>query len=435
DIGLNATHLAYIIYTSGSTGKPKGVLVEHRNVGCFIAGMSRRFDVEIGDRFLQLSSFSFDMFVHEFTMSLCRGATLCIARKGAILAGDYLAEFIKHRQVTHAIVTPGALGTLHDAEDLTSLRILAVGGETVPKSLVEHWSTGRRLLIVYGPTETTIIATLHHYDQNEHNEPSIGNALSNVMLYVLDENQQPVPVGVTGELFIGGQGVTRGYLNQSELTAERFLPDPFNAAQNARMYKTGDLVRWHADGNLDYIGRNDFQVKLRGFRIELGEIETRLLEYEGIREAIVIMREDSPGQKQIVAYYVPVATKLEPAALRSHLLSGMPDYMVPTHFIVLDALPLTPNGKVDRKALPPPDTDRSSSHYVAPDTDSEKSVAGIWSDLLHLEKIGKHDNFFDIGGHSLLAVQVISRLRQLLSVEVPLSELFAKPVLADFAQA
>ncbi|MGH8108277.1 MAG: non-ribosomal peptide synthetase, partial [Arenimonas sp.] len=436
DIGLNATHLAYIIYTSGSTGKPKGVLVEHRNVGCFIAGMSRRLDVETGDRFLQFSSFSFDMFVYEFTMSLCRGATLCIARKGAILAGDYLAEFIKHRQITHATTTPGTLGTLHDAEDLTSLRILAVGGETVPKPLARYWSAGRILLNAYGPTETAVVATAHHYHHNEYDEPSIGNALSNVKLYVLDENQQPVPVGVTGELFIGGQGVARGYLNQPALTAERFLPDPFNPAPNARMYKTGDLVRWRSDGNLDYLGRNDFQVKLRGFRIELGEIEARLLKHEGIREAIVIMREDSPGQKQIVAYYVPADSQkntLEPAVLRSYLLTGMPDYMVPTAFVCLYSIPLTTNGKINHKALQSPDYDSyAQRNYEAPEGEVEGIIASVWAELLKRDRIGRHDNFFDIGGHSLMLLQTLSRLKRS-GIHLNVSDIYKNPTIESAA--
>jgi acyl carrier protein len=261
--------------------------------------------------------------------------------------------------------------------------------------------------------------------------------LANTRVYILDAHRQPVPVGVMGELYIGGAGVARGYLQRPELTAERFIPDPFNKDPKARLYKTGDLGRWRADGNIEYLGRNDFQVKIRGFRIELGEIEAQLSACEGVREAVVIAREDSPGDKRLVAYVVPRAgVALSITALRESLSRGLAEYMIPSAFVSLDALPLTPNGKLDRRALPMPDQLAVvSREYEAPVGEVEQVIATIWQALLGLERVGRHDHFFELGGHSLLVMRLVTRIREQLQVDVPLSGLFERPVLSALADS
>ena len=293
------------------------------------------------------------------------------------------------------------------------------------------------------PTETTISSTVFtvHPGFTGFSIP-IGRPLPNTRIYVLDGDGQPVPIGVAGELYIGGAGVARGYLNRPELTAERFLPDPFSSEPTGRMYRTGDLARWLPDGNLEFLGRADFQVKIRGFRIELGEIEAVLRSADGIRDAVVLAREDVPGDKRLVAYVTTAASTdtsdPDPAALpgllKAHLQSRLPEHMVPAAFVVLEALPLTPNGKLDRKALPAPEIEAYASRaYEPPQGPVEEALAAIWRELLRIERVGRHDDFFSLGGHSLLAVQLISRLRVSLGLEVSLAELFSRPVLADFA--
>ena len=293
---------------------------------------------------------------------------------------------------------------------------------------------------LYGPTEATVCATLHLCSADANGDPPIGRPIANTRLYVLDGDGQPVPIGVAGELYIGGAGVARGYLNRPELTSERFLPDPFSSDPTGRMYRTGDLARWLPDGNLKYIGRVDFQVKIRGFRIELGEIENALRSCDGIRDVVVLAREDVPGDKRLVAYVTTDASAATsapaalPGLLKAHLQSCLPEHMVPAAFVVLEALPLTPNGKLDRKALPAPDAQAYASRaYEPPQGPVEEALAAIWRELLRIERVGRHDDFFALGGHSLLAVQLISRLRVSLGLEVSLAELFSRPVLADFA--
>ena len=262
---------------------------------------------------------------------------------------------------------------------------------------------------------------------------TIGRPISNTRIYLLDANSIPVPIGVCGEIYIGGAGVARGYLNRPELTAERFLNDPFASEPGARMYRTGDLARYLPDGNIEFLGRNDFQVKIRGFRIELGEIESQLSRYPGIRDAIVLAREDVPGEKRLVAYYTS-AEGISVEELRSHLLGVLPEYMVPAAYVALDVLPVTANGKLDRKALPAPELDAYVVRmYEAPIGEAEQAIAQIWCDVLKIERVGRHDDFFELGGHSLLAVRVLSRLRQALDVEINLTDLFARSVLRDFA--
>ena len=286
---------------------------------------------------------------------------------------------------------------------------------------------------MYGPTEATVDATIGSI-RHANGGPTIGKPIANARVYVLDEHRQPVPIGVPGELYLGGVGVARGYLFRPQLTEERFVPDPF-VGNDARMYKTGDLARWKADGSLEYLGRNDFQVKLRGFRIELGEIEAALQRCDGVREAVVIAREDVEGDKRLVAYLVAQeGCELVIAQLREQLTASLAEYMIPSAFVILDRLPLNPNGKLDRKALPAPDQSAvATRQYEAPLGEIEQAIAQVWQDLLHLDRVGRHDHFFELGGHSLLVMQLMLRLRERFHVEVPLRTLFERPQLAALA--
>jgi len=324
--------------------------------------------------------------------------------------------------------------------DFLPLNYLLFGGDKVNADKVRLvLDSGRHAHLVqcYGPTETTTFATTHAMGTLAADAISvpIGRPIANTRIYILDAQGEPVPIGVAGEIHIGGDGVARGYLNRPELTAERFLRDPFVADASARMYKTGDLGRWMPDGTIEFLGRNDFQVKIRGFRIELGEIEARLADCAGVREAVVLAREDQPGDKRLVAYMIAQDGALDVAALRGELSKQLPEYMVPSAFVLLDALPLTPNGKLDRKALPAPDgTALATREYEAPQGEIEQTLAGIWQTLLNVERVGRHDHFFELGGHSLLAVQLVSHVRDALGVEVALRELFARPTLQAFAE-
>jgi acyl carrier protein len=291
---------------------------------------------------------------------------------------------------------------------------------------------GARLYVEYGPTEATVAATARICGaEGEASGASIGKPISNARVYLLDARGEPVPAGVAGELYVGGAGVARGYLGRPELTAERFVADPFGAEPGARLYRTGDLGRWLADGTVEFLGRVDAQVKVRGYRIEPGEIEARLLERDGVSEAVVVAREDGAGNRRLVAYVVGDA---EMDALRAHLRQNLPDYMVPSAFVFLDALPLTPSGKLDRRALPAPELASAAERYVAPRTPTEEVLAGIWAELLRLERVGVTESFFELGGHSLLATRLVSRVRQVFGVEVPLRALFEGPTVAELAR-
>jgi arthrofactin-type cyclic lipopeptide synthetase B len=315
------------------------------------------------------------------------------------------------------------------------VRRVMCSGEALPGSLVRRFKlqlTGSELHNLYGPTEAAVDVTAWNcagpIEQTPDNTP-IGKPIANTRLYILDAQQQPLPQGVIGELYIAGVQVARGYLNRPELSAERFLDDPFHP--NGRMYRTGDVARYRPDGNIEYLGRNDDQVKIRGLRIELGEIQARLAQIEGVQEAVVVAREDVPGDKRLVAYYT--GERLEIDVLRSHLLEHLPDYMVPAVFVHLDALPLSPNGKLDRKALPAPDRQAlKTREYEAPVGDVEITLARLWAELLNVERVGRHDHFFELGGHSLLAVSLIGRLRQE-GMEADVRALFEQPTLAGYA--
>ncbi|HYH78313.1 MAG TPA: amino acid adenylation domain-containing protein, partial [Longimicrobium sp.] len=429
--GARPDHLAYVIYTSGSTGTPKGVMVPHRGLPNLAYMQARRFGIDETSRVLQFASFSFDAAVAELFDTLLAGATLVMAPREELLPGAGLLETLRRGRVTVATLPPSVLAML-PPDDLPELRTVVSAGEAVDAATVERWSGGRVFVNGYGPTETTVCAATARCEADGR-APSIGRPLENMRAYVLDAAGRPAPVGVPGELYMGGVGVARGYLGRPGLTAGRFVPDPFSVAGGARLYCTGDRVRWSARGELEFLGRVDAQVKVRGFRIEPGEIEGALRRSEGVADCVVVAREDVPGEKRLVAYVVGDG---EAGVLREHLRRELPEYMVPSAFVLLDALPLTANGKLDRKALPAPEGDAYARRsYEAPLGEVEAALAGIWGEVLGVGRVGRWDHFFELGGHSLLATRVVSRVRELFGVELPLRALFERPTIAELAKA
>jgi amino acid adenylation domain-containing protein len=439
--GLTAHHLAYVIYTSGSTGQPKGVMVEHHSVvNLWKALENTAFEhVPANARIGLNAAISFDASVQNL-VQLLSGHCLVLIPSALRAEATALLRWFNVSGVDMFDCTPAQLDLLLQAGMLDDAafngRVLLVGGDAIAPA-TWHALQGSRVHAynVYGPTECTVDSTLARITGGE-SSPHIGMPIDNARAYILDGYGQPVPIGVAGELFIGGVGVARGYLNRPELTAERFLADPFAAEPCARMYKTGDLARWLPDGNIEYLGRNDFQVKIRGFRIELGEIEARLAACVGVREAVVIAREDSPGDKRLVAYFVVAGdAELLVSELRAQLAVDLPDFMLPAAFVRLDALPLTPNGKVNRKALPAPDGSAFAKRlWAEPQGEIELKLADIWADVLKIGRIGRFDNFFELGGHSLLAIAVLERARAA-GMPFDLKALFASADLMETAQA
>ena len=427
--------LAYVIYTSGSTGTPKGVLIEHRGLCNVSRAQTRLMRMRPEDRVLQFASLSFDAAIFEIVLALANGATLCLASRESLLPGASLNRLIDELGITTVTLPPSALAVL-PVEELLTLRNLSVAGEAVSAELVTRWAKGRHFFNAYGPTETTIWATLFECDDATA-PPPIGRPIDNTSVYLLDASLQPVPIGGRGEIYIGGVGVARAYLNLPELTAERFLPDPFSQRPGARFYRTGDRGRYRRDGQIEFLGRIDHQVKLRGYRIELGEIETTLEMHPDVRKAVVTPPEDRSGEKRLVAYVeLNDAAELSVDQLRSFLKTKLPEYMVPAAFVVLDNLPLTPSGKVNRSALPAPgDAARAVHEMVPPQGPVEEVLAEIWTELLDLDQVGRHSNFFELGGHSLLATQVVSRVLDLLSVELQVRQVFETPTVAELAAA
>ncbi len=430
--GAGPGNLAYVIYTSGSTGRPKGVMIEHRGAVNLAMAQGRLFGVSAGTRVLQFAAPTFDAAVSEILVTLLNGGTLVLARREQLIGAD-LAELLSTGQVNVVTLPPSVLATVPETE-LAQLKTLVVAGEACPSELTRRWSERRRMINAYGPTEATVCATAGMLDGT--GPVTIGRPIGNVRVYIVDAQMRPVPVGVTGELVIGGAGVARGYLQRPELTRERFVADPFAESINARMYRTGDRARYLADGRIEYLGRMDRQVKIRGFRIEPGEVEAALLNDEGVREAVVIDREDTPGHRRLVAYVTPRnGTALRTRELRNTLQAKLPQYMVPSAFVVLDELPLTPHGKLDRTALPVPGTARLEleKSYSAPRNSVDEVLANIWQQVLNVERIGIHENFFDQGGHSLLAMQVASRVREDLGIDLPIAAIFSTPTISSLA--
>jgi len=415
-VATRPEHLMYVIYTSGSTGKPKGVQVPHGAVVNFLWSMARRPGITEEDILVAVTTLSFDIHVLEIYLPLVVGAQSVLVSREVAGDGLRLLAALEDAGATMMQATPSTWRILLAAgwQGGTGFKALC-GGEAFPADLAsELYERVGELWNMYGPTETTVWSTCSRVE-DPRGPILIGTPIANTTVYVLDRHGRPVPVGVPGELCIGGAGVTRGYLNRPELTAQRFLPDPFSQLPGARLYKTGDLVRYRRNGSLEYLGRLDTQVKVRGFRIELGEIETALTENASVRQAVVAAREIKAGDTRLVAYVVPSSgTSLTPTELRAHLRARLPEYMIPQHFVELDSLPLTPAGKIDRKGLPNPfETGRGSdTGYVAPATPTEALLASIWQEALGVERVGAHDNFFDLGGHSLLCMQVIERIRK-----------------------
>ncbi|CAH0134981.1 non-ribosomal peptide synthetase [Pseudomonas carnis] len=440
---LSPANLAYVIYTSGSTGQPKGVMIEHRQVARLFSATHHWFGFNPHDVWALFHSFAFDFSVWEIWGALMHGGQLLIVPQLVSRSPDECYALLCDAQVSILNQTPSAFRQLIASQGNSaqshSLRQVIFGGEALEPGMLKPWyaravNAGTQLVNMYGITETTVHVTyraLEAADAHLVGVSPIGVRIPDLQLYVLDERHEPLPLGVVGELYVGGAGVARGYLNRQALNAERFLADP---ATGLRMYKTGDLGRLLADGSVEYLGRNDDQVKIRGFRIELGEIQAHLATASGVRDAVVIAREDQPGDKRLVAYVISDG-ELNVAALRDHLLLSLAEHMVPSAFVRLDTLPLTTNGKLDRKALPAPDADAvARREYAAPQGAVETTLAMLWQDLLNVDRVGREDNFFELGGHSLLAVKLIERMRQVdLSADVRV--LFGQPTLAALAAA
>ena len=440
---VNPDNLAYVIYTSGSTGRPKGTLIEHRSVVNFVQAAQKAYGLTPADRVLQFASLSFDASVEEIFPPLSCGATL-VLRNEAMLASAADFYHTCHEWAISVASLPTAFWSqlTLDLKTVTlppALRLMIIGGEAVSAEAVATWHPhvpeSVTLLNTYGPTETTVIATL--YQVEPAGDPvSIGRPIDNVRAYILDEFMQPVPPGVTGQLYIGGAGVGRGYLNQPALTAEKFLPDPFGSAPNGRLYKTGDLAALKPDGNIRFLGRVDDQVKIRGFRIELGEIETALRQHPAVTETIVAAKTIDDHQR-LIAYLILEQADVSDSQLRRFLAEKLPKYMLPSAFVRLAEFPLTANGKVDRQTLPVPDASRPylEQDFEGPRNPVEELLVDIWAEVLKLDQVGIHDNFFDLGGHSLLATQLTSRVRKIFKLDIPLRSFFAVPTVAGVADA
>ncbi|MBE9125473.1 MULTISPECIES: non-ribosomal peptide synthetase [unclassified Coleofasciculus] len=431
---VSPDNLAYINYTSGSTGKPKGVAVVHHGVIRLLFGIDY-VHLDAAQRLLQMAPISFDAATFEIWGALLHGAR-CVFFPERVPTADNLRHTIETQRITTLWLTSALFNSIidDDPEALSGIQQLLTGGESlsiahVQKALKALPST--QIINGYGPTESTTFACCYcipRHLKGTAQSISIGRPISNTQVYVLDSHFQPVPIGVPGELHIGGDGLAKGYLNRLELTAEKFVPNPFSNEPDARLYKTGDIARYLPDGNIEFIGRIDHQVKIRGFRIELGEIEAVLSQHRQVKEVVVIAREDQPGNQRLVAYFVSNSQQVITDELRSFLKQKLPEYMMPSAFVRLDTLPLTPNGKVDRRALPKPEIeDTLSTNFVPPRTSTEEQLASIWASVLGIERVGIHDNFFELGGHSLLATQVISRIRQAFEVELQLRSLFEAP--------
>ena len=434
---------AYNIYTSGSTGKPKGAMNTHAGILNRLLWMQDAYRLTPSDAVLQKTPFSFDVSVWEFFWPLMFGARLVVARPEGHKDSDYLVRSIIEQQITTMHFVPSMLQIFlmaKDVEKCTSLRQVICSGEALPLELQNRFfeRLNAKLHNLYGPTEAAVDVTYWECKKESSLKiVPIGRPVANTQMYILDRNMQPVPVGVSGELHIGGVQVARGYLHRPDLTAEKFIPDPFSGNPKARLYKTGDLARYLPDGNIEYLGRIDFQVKIRGNRIELGEIEALLGQHPAVREVVVMAREDIPGDMRLAAYIAPNENhKISTGELRDYIMQQLPDFMVPSYFITLDKLPLTPNQKVDRKALPAPEKDKiiSEAAYVAPKNELQRTITNIWQEILNVPKVGMNDNFFELGGHSLLLVRVYYRLSEAVDKKLSLIDLFKFPTVGTLAE-
>jgi len=435
-------NLAYVIYTSGSTGRPKGTCLQHRGLCNFVTEYAGRMGLGPGRRMLQFFSFSFDGSVPEIFMPLANGGTLCLARRETLLSASSLQELVGEQALTTAILPPAILSAL-GAVELPSLEALMSAAEACVPETVARWAPGRRFFNGYGPTEATVGQTLYEVRDpaGEGTNISIGRPIGNMRVYLLDAHLQPVPVGAPGEVHIAGVGLARGYLGQPGLTAERFIPDPFSEEPGGRLYRVGDVARHRNDGNLEFLGRVDQQVKIRGFRIELGEIEATLKTHPTVRDAVLVAAgaNGSTSDRRLVAYVVPepgAADAPSSQELRAHVSRSLPDYMVPSAFVVMQALPLSASGKVDRRALPAPEraSPEPAAAYAPARTELEKTVASVWQGVLGAERIGVDDNFFELGGHSLKLAMIHGRLEEALHRNLSMVEMFRYPTVRALAE-
>ncbi|WP_420630849.1 non-ribosomal peptide synthetase [Candidatus Leptofilum sp.] len=439
DSSVSPENLAYVIYTSGSTGRPKGVLVTHRGIPNLAEAQIEAFGLTPESRCLQFASFSFDASVSEVTTTLLAGATLVLAPQRSMMPGPALIHLLRDKEITVVTLPPSALAVM-SPDELSGVKSIISAGEACSAEIAAKWAPGRRFVNAYGPTEATVCTTMIIVEDGERTPP-IGKPINNFQTLVLDANQQPLPQGIPGELYIGSElALARGYHNRPELTAERFVElriRNYELGNSRKWYKSGDLVKWLPDGSLEFLGRIDHQVKVRGFRIELGEIETALREHTAVKEALVLAREDNPGDKRLVAYLLSAnGSTPSPTNLRSFLQETLPDYMVPNSYVSLKSFPISPNGKVDRKALPAPSQDVASreSSYVAPSSRVEQQLAAIWEEILGIPQVGIHDNFFSLGGHSLLATQVFAQIDRKIVKGLPITLLFQYPTVAQLAE-
>jgi amino acid adenylation domain-containing protein len=436
--------LAYVIFTSGSTGKPKGAMVEQRGMVNHMFGKLVTMEIGEHDRLSQIASPAFDICVWQFLSALLVGGVTDILADEVAYDPHRLLEVVRRHGITVLQIVPSMMRSLLDncPADVTlpKLRWQVPTGEALPLKVAQDWFDrfpAVPLMNVYGPAECSDDVTYHALTRrpDDHDTIPIGRPTPNNQIYIVDAQLQPVPVGVAGEICVGGVGVGRGYLNNPEQTRSAFIDHPFAPGQ--RFYRTGDLGRYRADGVIEFLGRRDFQVKIRGFRIELGEIESRLARCAGVHEALVVAREDQPGERRLVAYYVPQdgasEAALEAATLRAALTAQLPDYMVPSAYVALAALPLTPNGKLDRNALPAPEgAAYAVRKYEAPLPGVESTLAAIWAELLGVERVGRHDHFFELGGHSLLVIKLLDRMRRSL-LHADVHHIFVTPTLSQLA--
>ncbi|MFE4975819.1 amino acid adenylation domain-containing protein [Kitasatospora sp. NPDC056651] len=436
ETGAGPRDLAYLMFTSGSTGRPKGVMIEHRSLYNIVLMAGRAYGLGPGSRVLQFYTLSFDGGVWDVFKTLVAGATLVLARPDAVQSPELLQRQLREDRIGALTVPPALLPAL-DPGALPDLAVLGVAGDVLPPEPAEEWSHGRRLFNIYGPTETAMAVSMFPVEPGAgHRTVPLGRSAPNVRVHVLDPALALVPVGVTGELYIGGVGLARGYFDQPGLTAGRFVADPFGPP-GSRLYRTGDLVRWNADGRLEFAGRADQQVKIRGFRVEPAEVENALLGLDGVGEAVVVAREEESGHKRLVAYLVPApdGPALDSAALRRAAAAALPGHLVPSAFVVLAALPLNPTGKVDRRALPAPTRrDTVADGYLAPRTPTEEALARIWAEVLDTERIGAEDNFFDLGGDSITSLRLMSRMTGAFGVELSPADFFDRPTVAALAE-